>query len=133
MVMKYWELEWEIERRERRQQEKRDKARAAQARRQRELDNAKSPAELAKLLQSRVSLQDHQSAKEREDLLHDQVYILDRIFTTTLHEAGLGRKHNITNEALKSALHAQKLCRQTVEALKPKNYQKQTKEDQKDK
>lgn len=130
--MKDWEHEWEVRRREREQQEKRNNARAAQARRQRELDNAKSPAELAALLHSRISLQDHQSAKDAEDLLTDQVYILDRIFTTTLHEAGLGRHHGITDEALKSALQAQRQCRQTVALLKSKKYTKQTKEKQKE-
>jgi len=61
--------------------------------------------------------------------LRRQALLLDKSFTTVLHQSGFGRRADLSLEPYKVALNTQKLCRQTYDTLKS---EKQTIERKKD-
>lgn len=91
-------------------------------------DENLSPEELDHTLKARIGIMNHKHTETPADLFEAQLYTLDRVFSTALHQAGMGRQNTLSPEALKLALTAQKQCRQTYALLKTMSEKSQSKQ-----
>lgn len=78
-----------------------------------------SPQQLADDLYARCNLHEGDTIETLEKRLLETSLILDRAFTRSMHDAGLGREGRLQLDGLQHAMQAQRLMRQTYQALKP--------------
>ena len=127
------EQTWIRTEQESKQREAKDaKARADKKAKQAHYD-AMPPAELAREIMDKCDISNLESLADLEERLFKQALTLDSTFFTALHHSGFGQQTNLNLDALKTAMSAQKLCRQTYDTLKPAKPSKmckQTKECQ---
>ena len=87
-----------------------------------------TPAQLAQKILERCNLDDINTLEDLENRLLNQALTLDSAFFTSMHEAGLGQRANLSPEALKMAIQSQRLCRQTFDILKKSEIKKTSKQ-----
>jgi hypothetical protein len=76
------------------------------------------PIALTGMLHRKLNLPDIEDAADVIARLERQALALDTVFFNGLHNAGLGQTAALANDPLKTALSAQKQCRQVFDSLK---------------
>lgn len=90
----------------------------AQRAARREFFESLTPTQLVRHLAQKLEIAAPPAdADDLAALLRRQLQVLDTVFLTALHQAGLGQDNTLSAEPLVTALAAQKLCRQTYDSL----------------